>query len=104
MASFMSIIFKVATEPDEFEKIHRLNYQTFVEEIPQYEPNPQGMLVDKFHDENRTSSRWMGMNNVRVDRKTVYSHSTSASLLSRLLCHNSVFSCSYTLNTIGQTS
>ena len=51
MASFMSIIFKVATEPDEFEKIHRLNYQTFVEEIPQHEPNSRGMLVVKFHDE-----------------------------------------------------
>ena len=48
----MEIIFKVATEPDEFEKIHRLNYQTFVEEIPQHETNLEGRLVDKFHDEN----------------------------------------------------
>ncbi len=48
----MGIIFKTATEPDEFEKIHRLNYKTFVEEIPQHETNPEGRLVDKFHDEN----------------------------------------------------
>ena len=48
----MGIIFKIATEMDEFEKIHRLNYQTFVEEIPQHETNPEGRLVDKFHDEN----------------------------------------------------
>lgn len=44
--------FKIASEPDEFEQIHRLNYQTFVEEIPQHEPNPQGRLVDRFHHEN----------------------------------------------------
>jgi len=48
----MGIVFKVASESIEFEKIHRLNYQTFVEEIPQHEKNPEGRLVDKFHDEN----------------------------------------------------
>lgn len=43
---------KVATEPDEFDQIHALNYRTFVEEIPQHEPNPARRLVDRFHDEN----------------------------------------------------
>ena len=44
---------KVATEPWEFEQIHQLNYRTFVEEIPQHSPNPEGRLVDRFHAENR---------------------------------------------------
>lgn len=43
---------KVATEEWEFEQIHRLNYRTFVEEIPQHAPNPEGRLVDRFHAEN----------------------------------------------------
>jgi hypothetical protein len=47
-----SLIYKIATEPWEFEQIHRLNYQTFVEEIPQHTPNPEGRLVDKFHEQN----------------------------------------------------
>lgn len=44
--------FRIATEPWEFEQIHRLNYRTFVNEIPQHSPNPEGGLVDKFHAEN----------------------------------------------------
>ncbi len=47
-----ALVFKVATEPWELDQIHRLNYQTFVEEIPQHAPNPDGRLVDKFHAEN----------------------------------------------------
>lgn len=43
---------KIATEDWEFEAIHRLNYQTFVEEIPQHPHNPDGRLVDRFHAEN----------------------------------------------------
>ena len=46
------ITFKIASEDWEFEQIHRLNYETFVEEIPQHEPNPDKMLVDRFHLEN----------------------------------------------------
>lgn len=46
------LFFKIASEPWEFEQIHKLNYKTFVEEIPQHEKNPEGMLVDKFHNEN----------------------------------------------------
>lgn len=45
-------LFKIATTDDEFEQIHRLNYRTFVEEIPQHAPNPNGRQVDKFHAEN----------------------------------------------------
>ncbi|WP_062105700.1 aminotransferase class V-fold PLP-dependent enzyme [Bacillus niameyensis] len=48
----MSLIFKLASEPFEFEQIEKLNYQTFVEEIPQHEKNQAGMLRDQFHDEN----------------------------------------------------
>lgn len=44
--------FKLATEPAELEGIHRLNYRTFVEEIPQHPPNPERRLVDRFHEEN----------------------------------------------------
>lgn len=43
---------RVATLPWEFEQIHRLNYRTFVEEIPQHPANPEGRLVDRYHSEN----------------------------------------------------
>jgi len=46
------IIFKIASEPHEFEQIFRLNYKTFTEEIPQNAPNPEKCRVDKFHAEN----------------------------------------------------
>ena len=46
------LTFKVATEDWEFEQIHRLNYKTFVEEIPQHQPSASQRLVDKFHAEN----------------------------------------------------
>jgi len=51
MSSAPSLTFKIASEP-EFEAIHRLNYKTFVEEIPQHANNPDERLVDKFHAEN----------------------------------------------------
>lgn len=44
--------FKVASEDWEFEQIHRLNYKTFVEEIPQHQANNSNRLVDEFHREN----------------------------------------------------
>jgi ribosomal protein S18 acetylase RimI-like enzyme len=44
--------FKIATEDWEFELIHRLNYTTFVEEIPQHQPAASRRLVDKFHAQN----------------------------------------------------
>lgn len=36
----------------DFDAIHRLNYQTFVEEIPQHPPNAERLLIDRFHAEN----------------------------------------------------
>ncbi len=44
--------FKVATEPHEFEGVHRLNHRTFAGEIPQHAPDPSGHLVDRFHEAN----------------------------------------------------
>lgn len=44
--------YKIADQQHEFEAIHRLNYRTFVEEIPQHPPNAARRLVDRFHDEN----------------------------------------------------
>src|SRR5436309_2265872 len=46
------LVFKPATEDWEFEAIHRLNYKTFVDEIPQHKASPTHRLVDKFHTEN----------------------------------------------------
>lgn len=47
-----ALVFKFATEDWEHELIHRLNYKTFVEEIPQHQASPAQRLVDKFHAEN----------------------------------------------------
>jgi aspartate aminotransferase-like enzyme len=46
------LVFKIAAEPHEFEQIHRLNYRTFVEEIPQHRSDPGGRLVDPRHAQN----------------------------------------------------
>ncbi len=43
---------KIADQDWEFDEIHKLNYETFVEEIPQHSANPGKYLVDKFHGEN----------------------------------------------------
>lgn len=48
MISTPTLTFKFATEPREFEQIYRLNYKTFVEEIPQHEHNEESRLVDRF--------------------------------------------------------
>lgn len=45
-------LFKRADSDDEIEQIHRLNYRTFVEEIPQHAADEPGRLVDKFHAKN----------------------------------------------------
>ncbi len=45
-------MFKAADQPWEIEAIHALNYKTFVEEIPQHDPNHDRKLVDKYHAEN----------------------------------------------------
>jgi len=47
-----SFKFKIAEHDWEFEQIHKLNYATFVEEIPQHEANQEKMLIDRFHKEN----------------------------------------------------
>src|SRR5437764_5219256 len=52
MSSRPPLVFKFASEDWEFEEIHRLNYKTFVEEIPQHKASPTERLVDKFHAEN----------------------------------------------------
>jgi aspartate aminotransferase-like enzyme len=52
MSTKPPLVFKVASEDWEFEQIHRLNYRTFVEEIPQHAASPAHRLVDKFHAEN----------------------------------------------------
>jgi catechol 2,3-dioxygenase-like lactoylglutathione lyase family enzyme len=46
------LTFKVADQSWEFEQIHRLNYRTFVDEIPQHAANDRHVLVDRFHDQN----------------------------------------------------
>jgi aspartate aminotransferase-like enzyme len=67
------LVFKFATEDWEFEQIHRLNYKTFVEEIPQHHASPSHRLVDKFHAENTyliclCGSKLVGMLAVRGNR------------------------------------
>jgi aspartate aminotransferase-like enzyme len=45
-------VVKRAETPSEFDQVHRLNYQTFVREIPQHADQGGGRLVDKFHHKN----------------------------------------------------
>lgn len=67
------LVFKTASEDWEFEQIHRLNYKTFVEEIPQHHASPTHRLVDKFHAENTyliclAEQKLVGMLAVRGNR------------------------------------
>src|SRR5271169_4262254 len=73
------LVFKFATEDREFEQIHRLNYKTFVEEIPQHQRSPTQRLVDKFHAENTyliclCSQKLVGMLAVRGKRPFSLDH------------------------------
>jgi len=43
---------KIASEDWEFAEIHRLNHQTFAEEIGQHPTAPDSRLVDRFHSDN----------------------------------------------------
>ena len=52
MSTPVRMEYKIAGTDEEIEQIHRLNYRTFVEEIPQHQPSPDRRLVDKFHAEN----------------------------------------------------
>jgi aspartate aminotransferase-like enzyme len=45
-------VFKQADTDEEFDQIHRLNYRTFVGEIPQHPDPGTGRLIDKFHEKN----------------------------------------------------
>ena len=47
-----ALVFKIASDPWEFEAIHSLNYRTFVDEIPQHTGNKSRKLVDRFHHQN----------------------------------------------------
>ena len=47
------MVFKEATTNDQMAKLHRLNHQTFAEELKQYERNETGVLIDRFHAKNR---------------------------------------------------
>src|SRR5436190_3042766 len=67
------LIFKFASEELEFEQIHRLNYKTFAEEIPQHQRSATERLVDKFHAENTyliclSGKKLVGMLAVRSNR------------------------------------
>lgn len=65
--------FKIAAKPWEFDEIKKLNYETFVEEIPQHKTNKPRMLTDKFHDENTyiicvSEDELLGMLAIRAKR------------------------------------
>lgn len=73
MRTRQPLVFKFAAEDWEFEQIHRLNYRTFVEEIPQHTASPGQRLVDKFHAENTyliglAGKKLVGMLAVRGNR------------------------------------
>ena len=73
MSTSQPLVFKCAAEDWEFEQIHRLNYKTFVEEIPQHHASPAHRLVDKFHAENTyliclSGKKLVGMLAVRGNR------------------------------------
>jgi N-acyl-L-homoserine lactone synthetase len=89
-----NLTFKIACERWEFEKIHRLNYKTFVEEIPQHQSSPDKTLVDKFHSENTYliclhGDRLLGMVAVR-DKRPFSLDSKLANLDAYLPAHRSV--------------
>jgi GNAT superfamily N-acetyltransferase len=46
------MLIKTAVTQDELEQVFRLNYRTFVEEIPQHERREDGRLIDSFHEKN----------------------------------------------------
>ncbi len=49
----MSLIVKIADTTEELEQVYQLNYQTFVEEIPQHNSNDDKKLIDKFDSINK---------------------------------------------------
>jgi len=68
-----AVRFKIATDPDEFEQIFELAYDTFVDEIPQHQPNAARRHVDRFHAQNLyviavSGREVVGMLTLRGDR------------------------------------
>ena len=47
------VVFKLASTAEEFAQIHRLNHRTFAEELGQHSATADGLLVDRFHAQNR---------------------------------------------------
>jgi aspartate aminotransferase-like enzyme len=79
MSTQEPLVFKCASEDWEFEQIHRLNYKTFVEEIPQHQASAAQRLVDKFHAENTyliclSKQKLAGMLAVRGNRPFSLDH------------------------------
>ncbi|MGG2015289.1 aminotransferase class V-fold PLP-dependent enzyme [Bacillus sp. S10(2024)] len=75
----MGVIYKIADSPQEFEQIHKLNYKTFVEEIPQHEQIESKLRVDLFHEENTyliclNDEKLVGMVAVRDNRPFSLDH------------------------------
>lgn len=48
----MTYLYRIARTEEDEEQILKLNYETFVEEIPQHEVNKERQLMDPFHLEN----------------------------------------------------
>ena len=73
MSQSTPTLYKIAELADEIEQIHQLNYETFVEEIPQHNANNQKKLVDRFNDENtyiiaKKNNEVIGMIAIRGNR------------------------------------
>ncbi|MCM3585732.1 aminotransferase class V-fold PLP-dependent enzyme [Mesobacillus maritimus] len=73
------LTYKMASEPEEMEQIYKLNYETFVEEIPQHHQNESRRLVDKFDEENvyliaKDQDKVVGMITVRSNRPFSLDH------------------------------
>ncbi|MHC0037779.1 aminotransferase class V-fold PLP-dependent enzyme [Pseudoneobacillus sp. C159] len=68
-----TLTYKIATDAKEMDQIYQLNYETFVEEIPQHQHNEDRRLVDKFDRENvyiiaKDGAEVVGMIAVRANR------------------------------------
>jgi len=79
MTVLLDYNFKIADKPWEFNEIKKLNYKTFVEEIPQHKAKTPGILTDKFHNENTyiicaTEGELLGMLAVRAKRPFSLDH------------------------------
>lgn len=69
----MTYFYRLARTKQDEEQIHKLNYETFVEEIPQHLPNEDRRLRDQFHNSNTyllcmKDSKVIGMIAVRSTR------------------------------------